>query len=215
MTNFNLYYFFNNHHKVLVDDYFLPSFHKHNKVGINLIGVNLSENTSISYFGTNAFKNLMIERVSKILNLIETDEKGKKFIVSDSDIQFFSDIYPTILNVSNENYDIVFQKETKTEGVNFGFTLISSNQNSFDFFKRILDVLTNPSTDSTMNDQTIGNKFLDIINYSTFDESFWNWSQQFLKKDIKLHHANCVTILDEKISQLNFVKDFVSNRDEK
>lgn len=209
MNNYNLYYFYNSHHQILVDDYFLPSFKKYNKKGINLIGVNFEKSINKSLFGTESFKQLGQERVHKIINLIKNEEKDKQFVISDVDIQFFADVYETINEIANKQYDVVFQKENRNEGVNFGFILITSNENSLNYWEKILSVLNEPTTDVRIFDQSVGNKNLNMINYTTFDDTIWNWSQGSLKKHIKLHHANCVSPVEDKIKQLDLVKKFI------
>ena len=111
------------------------------------------------------------------------ENSNNKFITSDSDVQFFGNIYDVISDFSNKNYDIVFQKENKDGGVNTGFMLITPNQNSLNYFKKILSLI-NETNDSRTNDQLIGNEILYMINYTTFDETIWNWSQGDLKKSI-------------------------------
>lgn len=209
MNNYNLYYFYNSHHQILIDKYFLPTFKKYNKKGINLIGINFEKSINKSLFGTESFKRLGAERVGKIIDLIKKEEKGKQFIISDVDIQFFDDVYETINEFANKQYDVVFQKESKNEGVNFGFILITSNENSLNYWEKVLSTLNNPTTGGWVFDQSIGNENLNMINYTTFDETIWNWSQGDLKKHIKLHHANCVSPVEEKIKQLELVKNFI------
>ncbi len=208
MNKYNLYYFHNSYHQIMVDEYFLPSFKQHHTNEINLIGVNFEDSTEKSLFGTEQFKKLTLEKINKIINLIEFKTNDNKFITCDSDIQFFGDIYEIINNFSDKNYDIVFQKEKKDEGVNNGFMLITPNQNSLNYFRKISSLLIK-TTDSRTNDQLIGNEILHMVNYTTFDETIWNWSQGGLNKSIKLHHANCVSPVEEKIKQLNLVKEFV------
>lgn len=211
MNSYNLYYFYNSHHQILIDEYFLPSFKEYNKTGINLIGINFEKSINKSLFGTESFKRLGAERVSKIIDLIKNEEKDKQFIISDVDIQFFGDVYETINEIANKQYDVVFQKENKNEGVNFGFILITSNESSLNYWEKVLSVLNDPTTDVRVFDQSIGNENLNMINYTTFDESIWNWSQGDLKKHIKLHHANCVSPVEDKIKQLDLVRKFILN----
>jgi hypothetical protein len=208
MNNYNLYHFYNSHHQIMVDEYFLPSFKQHHTYEINLIGVNFEDSTEKSLFGTEQFKKLTLEKINKIINIIEFENNDNKFITCDSDVQFFGNIYDVISDYSNKNYDIVFQKENKDGGVNTGFMLITPNQNSLNYFKKILSLL-NETNDSRINDQLIGNEILYMINYATFDETIWNWSQGDLKKSIKLHHANCVSPVEDKIKQLDLVREFI------
>lgn len=210
MNSYNLYYFYNSHHQIMVDEYFLPSFKQHHRDEINLIEVIFEDSVEKSIFGTQQFKKLTSEKINKIINLIMSENSDNKFITSDSDVQFFGNIYDLISDFSNKNYDIVFQKENKDGGVNTGFMLITPNQNSLNYFKKILSLI-NETNDSRTNDQLIGNEILYMINYTTFDETIWNWSQGDLKKHIKLHHANCVSPVEDKIKQLDLVSKFILN----
>ena len=212
MQNINLYYFWNDFHKVFLDEYFLPSFNEHHNGDINLIGKKFEQSNVHCLFGTPEYKKLLTERAHYLIELTKTTEKDNFFIFSDIDVQFFGNIKKIIDKMIDLDHDMVFQKED-IDGrfVNFGLMLIKSNEATLKFWEEILIRLESNNYSHTINDQNIGNTLLDLINYSTFDSTIWNWSQGNLDKNIILHHANCVTDIKAKIDQLNNVKNYIIN----
>lgn len=212
MQSINLYYFWNDFHKIFLDHYFLPSFNKHHNGDINIIGKKFEESNTHCIFGTPEYKKLLTERAHYLIELMRTTEKDNFFIFSDIDVQFFGNIKSTIDNMIDLEYDIVFQKEDSNGAfVNFGVMLIKSNEATIKFWEEIVNRLESNNYSHTINDQNIGNTLLDMINYSTFDNTIWNWSQGNLTKNILIHHANCVTDIDGKIEQLDNVKEYIMN----
>lgn len=213
MQNINLYYFWNDFHKIFLDDYFLPSFNMYHNGDINLIGKKFEESNTHCLFGTPEYKKLLTERAHYLIELMKTTEKNNFFIFSDIDVQFLGNIKNTIDNMIALDRDIVFQREdSKGTFVNFGFMLIKSNDATLRFWKEILSRLESNNYSCSINDQNIGNTLLGMINYTTFDKTIWNWSQGELNKNILLHHANCISDINGKIDQLNNVKNYINGK---
>ena len=137
---------------------------------------------------------------------------GEVIIVSDIDIIFFKPV-GSLIDAAMVDQDIVFQREFKARGVNIGFIAIRCNQNSLGFWKEVYRrLLKNKNWD-----QKIVNNLLYKFNYTPlrwdrFPRTIWSWSQgkrANLKKDIHLHHANCVSDKQGKFSQMDEVVAFV------
>lgn len=208
----DLYYFWNDAQKLLLEDYFLPSLQKTQKK-IHPIGIEFETKSKNSDFGTLEFRNLMLEKTKHLIELTHT--KKEAFLVSDIDIQFFDDISPELNEAIDKNVDITFQKELQTTGINTGFMLIQPTERTCNFWLKITTALTVYPKDQFINEQYFANQFIGDITHNTFDKKIWCWSQGGLywhspeTKNIKLHHANCTKTMQDKIYQLNFVKKLI------
>jgi len=202
----------NESHKLLRDKYFLPSLEKYNNF---LEPQEYYVINDVCDFGTTAFRNLMIHKTEWILSLIL--DNHIPFLVSDVDIEFFGSIALDVNAPLNAYKDIVFQKEGSNcggvAGVNTGFILINPNNNIFNFWKIIYDNLKNYPKDDFINEQILTNENLDKIKYKKFSQTIWNWTinKNISISQIKLHHANCASSLDEKIEKLELFRSMILN----
>lgn len=208
--NMKILIFWNEHQKKLLNQYFLPTFYKFNKNDFELVLIEFETKTTNSIFGTIDFRKLMFEKVEKLINFMGNLKSDEFFIVSDIDIQFFGQIKSEIDDNVKLDYDIVFQKEQKNEGINTGFMLIKNNKNVISFWKKILLDLKNHPSGVFINEQKLANDYKDDLKWNVFDDKIWNWSQGGLKKNILLHHANCVITIEDKEKQMEFVKNFIN-----
>jgi hypothetical protein len=211
MSKIKLYYFWNKNQEELLTKYFLPTFLKYNKENFELVGEEFSNENNVSHFGSIAFKKLIIQKVKAIINILDNSLENEFFVVSDIDIQFFDSIYDTIIEYMNKNNDIIFQKENSGgDTVNTGFMLIKNTKQTKEFWINILDDLKSSDENFFINEQALANLKLDQISSDTFNGTIWNWSQGLLNSKIILHHANCVATTQDKILQLEHVKNFIN-----
>lgn len=210
MNKIKLYYFWNLNQKELLENYFLPTFKQFNDNEFELIGEEFNNDHEISSFGTVGFKKVIIKKVRSVLNILNNGAQDEFFIVSDIDIQFFNSIHETILDAIKLDKDIVFQKEhSHGDEINTGFMLIKTTDTTKQFWSNILEVLETSNEGFFINEQAIANMRLNEINSGVFDNTIWNWSQGSLHNKIRLHHANCTASTNDKIEQLENVKDYI------
>lgn len=129
-------------------------------------------------------------------------------IISDIDIVFYKPVIPVILE-SMINLDICFQKERKNSGINIGFISIYCNETTLQFWNKVYEILCNSNKwdQQIVNELIYKDKF--NIKWNLFPSTIWNWTQGDLKKDIILHHANCVSRKEAKFKQIKYVSDFI------
>jgi hypothetical protein len=198
-----IYCFVNDEHRILLDNYFIPSFNKHH-THIDIVVRKFDTVVSDNTFGTIGFRKLMIEKVEQVMDLIRNNTDS--FIVSDVDIEFFDSIHNIINILDKKSQDIFFQQEHQPQDkqVNTGFIFIKPNSRVANFWSTILDLIKNYPLTSFFNEQQAINISKDTINWGVFDRTIWNWTMPKINIAwIKMHHANCTKTVDEKIDKLN------------
>jgi hypothetical protein len=198
MNQIELYYFWNNHQKVLLDKYFLPSFYSKHGDEFKLTGIELESTVKEYDFRTPGFRTLMAEKT-------KTDQDF--LVISDIDIYFFENIFEEIYKNITLNLDIVFQHEHETLNnkpiVNTGFMLLKGTEKTKRFWQKILEQFENwANPDDFINEQLFANWFLEDINFGLFDKKIWCYSHGRFNKNAILHHANVATNVSDKILQL-------------
>lgn len=199
-----LYYFWNDSHRILVDDFFLPTLKEHNG-HLAVFAVRLPDSsTGVVKFGTREFQRMMISKAELVSDLISDNDEP--FIVSDVDIQFFGSIQPELDLALSLEKDVVFQIEPG--GVNTGFMLIRPSGKVLGFWREVAKVLRNTSN-QFLNEQALINQKLNMIKYGKFGPRIWSWYMGGMKGDILLHHANCAGNAADKVEQMNKVRQML------
>lgn len=149
---------------------------------------------------------------------------GEVFIVSDTDIVFYSKCSELIAK-EIEGKHICISKEHSDGGMNIGFMVIRNDEVTRRFWmdihsrmqKRDLPFAEGGSKEiSDIVDQRLvnallyGNHYPDMIG-SFLPDSFWNWSQGNLNPQIVMHHANCALGIESKIRQFEYVRKFIES----
>ena len=218
----NIYYFWNNQ-QLELKNIFEDSMKSHSY--LNLKHMCLETKVSTSNFGTTDFRNIITEKVFKILQDIFPENTDNMFIVSDIDIQVFKS-FEHILKQCID-VDIVFQKEQRNWGVNTGFMLIKNTPLTYELFKETLFILLSTPKDEFINEQNIIQKLLHHQKYQAlkvglFPNEIWAYSNQPLPDITKLilHHANCTgpsenqSSLEKKLKQLHMIKHIVDKNND-
>lgn len=202
-----LHYLFNEHHRPLLDGFFLSTLKATNH-GIEDIGVRIPEPEGAIRFGTERFKMMTTEKAKAVLCLIRREVEP--FIVSDVDIQFFGPIRGEISDALSRGKDVMFQKESDIHGVNTGFMLIRPNERTAGFWESVVSKIASDPNER-INDQHATNRLLGrgLIDYGVFGPRMWTYSQGNPRKDMLLHHANCTMDLEAKIRQLKRIRRFM------
>lgn len=210
----NLYYFWNDQH-IELKRIFEKSIEKHSY--LNLQPLQLVTKVSTSDFGTSDFKNIITEKIKRIIYDVFPINNNNHFIISDIDIQVFKR-FENILN-DYKIYDIVFQKETRSSGYNTGFILVKNTPLTLDLFTETLDILLSTPPNQFINEQLIINNLLmndkyKELNVGTFPNEIWAYTNQPMPNisTLILHHANATlpseneTSLMRKKKQLQKIK---------
>ncbi len=227
----NIIISYNNAHEVFFKNYFKPSLREDHTLHINKI--DHDEELHISIFNNKKWEHNKIfnyyesERAKFILNLL-CKNPDKIFFYLDVDIQFIRPISKDLM-CQLRSKDMLFLKGG-SQGINLGGVLIKSNQKTIDFFSEFYDLhikdnhLTGNQKllkdskilNSHPQDPSISNRFNlkwdylpenkyacgHVVSYSS---KFRIWKN--IPPEILLHHANGTTGINNKIAQLEYVKN--------
>jgi uncharacterized protein (DUF1015 family) len=113
--------------------------------------------------------------------------------------------------ITNENKDVYFMRESRTNNVNSGFFIIKNNnniKNIINFFVEVLQTIdTTEKRHMPLGDQSIINKLKNKINYGFIPNDYVIFGNTIYNIDKSLfHHAVCCRDVDEIIIQINQIK---------
>jgi hypothetical protein len=209
-----LYTFYTETHKNLLDDYFLPSFEKHNlKRHFDLEVLNGDQFSKTGDFNSDGTLDTWDQRLGMFIELIE-ENIDKWIIYSDCDIQFFGDFYEDIMSLAkDEKTDMFAQSDQGT--ICMGFMMVKCNKISKKFFQKIRKELKNFS-----NDQMCANHYKGHIRYQLLPEDKYFtiasvngggvWKKgdhnMILPDNMLVHHGNYTIGIENKVALMDFVK---------
>lgn len=213
--------FYTNKCKVLYENFFLPSVQKYGEYTIDDKSLNVLTDKE---YNTLEWIKLMRYKVEIILNEILKDTK-EFFMYNDVDIEYFGKTKDIILeNIKDK--DIVFQKND-SGNPNAGIIICKSdktNLNTINFFKKVIEILdynynniskfpnieySSLSDNTTMYKLLLEEKF--PVNWGLLPKEFITGRLpsrgEIPNHNILLHHATCVTNVNDKIKQMNFIRN--------
>jgi hypothetical protein len=159
---------------------------------IKTVPVEFEYNSKSSNFGTLDFRNLMLEKTTKVRDIIkEGMAEEEEILISDIDIVIYGN-FESELSLGDK--DILFQKETREGGVNTGFIFLKCNESTLSLWEDTISEITNFDKASFINEQAAINKLLanrEGLKWGVFDDSIWAISNSPMPENILLHHANC------------------------
>jgi hypothetical protein len=156
-----------------------------------------------------------INHLISVLENYKMNNSKKYFIFSDCDILFIEknkEKWTELQLFIDENQnDIFFMREHTSELVNTGFFIIKNNKNIkyiITFFKNVLfNLLNREKRTMELGDQTIINEMLHNINYDFIPNDYIIYATTIYNNSKSLiHHAVYCKSVDEKITQINFIK---------
>lgn len=220
-----LYTLYTRSHKILYDAWFLPSIKDDFEIRSHFYD---------DVVGQGAFRaddwfeaiNYKIDLIIQAIKENKSKKEDKIFIFSDVDIQFFKPCENLIRTAMRSN-DMVFQKDSPSGMVCTGFFACRANKKTLKFW-RTARRLVKHSFPRRWHDQTAANF---LINNTKFGKLQWDYfpatifsggtltgkrwdpgKQLPIPEDIILHHANWTVGIENKIKQLEYVKNFVKKR---
>lgn len=149
---------------------------------------------------------------------------GEVFLISDTDIVFYSKCTDQILS-SMEGRHMCISKERKEGGMNIGFMAMRNDDVTKLFWMDVHSRMEKrhlPMRDggSQEFDQIVDQSLVNALIYGNYHpelkgaflpDSFWNWSRGELNKNIVLHHANCAFGVESKMQQFEYVRKFMES----
>ena len=229
-----VYIFYTDSHKILLDDFFLPSIKNEYNAELNI--TKFEQKCPSGRLNSNGWIETMYFKVDTILKGINENinKQNNIFIHSDIDIQFFGDFIKDCKNIfSQSNCDILFQKGGRS--ICMGFFICKANTKTKQFFTDIKSKMKA----NGKNDEYNAKQLLNIpLGYSEkkvnkpnlFDNEYsikWNYlpSKKYINgthvaistanEEFKpppqttiMHHAAYTTGVENKIKQLKYVRDY-------
>ena len=231
-----IYSFYTDSHKVLLDDFFLPSIKK--EYNCQLIIDKYDQLCKTGKLNDKGWIDTMYFKIDTILKGIDDNiENNDYFIHSDIDIQFFGNFVKDCEElIKKSDCDILFQKGGRS--ICMGFFIAKSSEK----LKKLFSDVEKEMKKQNENDEKITKKLLNIpkqsvdtkLNFPNEYKNYYNIKWNYLPEnkyingkkvaistaDSKflippnetiMHHATNTMGLVNKIKQLNYVKKYFNN----
>ena len=232
-----VYIFYTDSHKILLDDFFLPSIKDEYNAELDI--TKYVQKCPSGRLNSNGWIETIYFKIDTILKGINENinKQNNIFIHSDIDIQFFGNFIEDCKNIfSQSNCDILFQKGGRS--ICMGFLICKANTKTKQFFTDIKSKMKA----NGKNDEYNAKELLNIphnlskkdlrksIKRNGFDNPYsitWNYlpSKKYINgtqvaistanENFKtppqttiMHHATYTTGVKNKIKQLNYVRNY-------
>ena len=215
-AHLKLYTFYTPSHKILFDQWFLPSLQDE----YDLIVETYEQECLSARFLSPGWTKTTYRKIELILRAI-LENWGDIFIYSDVDVQFFGKTEAVILkNIKDK--DIILQREDPYGGLCTGFFVCRANEKTLHLFRSAKNIMHN---NKKVSDQEAINRVLKQQNYWDIQWGYlpdvffggglktgklWKIGMSLIiPNDIVMHHANFSIGIPTKIAQLEYVRDLV------
>jgi uncharacterized protein YdcH (DUF465 family) len=196
-------YYFYDDNQAMLKDCFEKSLHNA-MPHVELHPVKFNYKSQSSNFGTLDFRNLMLEKVSRVKDIIESHiPNGTHILISDIDIIVY-DNFEHLLKLDDDK-DILFQKEHSNgpnDSINTGFIYLKCSPKTLQLWAEVEQHMKSHSDGVFINEQAIINNIVSEhdIKWDLFDDSIWAYSNNPKPDKIYLHHANVTAPIENKTS---------------
>jgi hypothetical protein len=179
---------------------------------INILFKNTGFQTDLWYY-------CVRNKINHLINVLKNYDclnNIKYFIFTDCDIVYIkkniNEWYNLENYIQNENKDIYFMRENLSNDVNSGFFIIKNNDNItniINFFIKVLQTIdTIEKVKMPFGDQSIINNLKNTINYGFIPNDYVVFGSTIYNINKSLfHHAVCCRDVDDKIKQINHIKN--------
>ena len=210
MKKIKLFTFYSDTHEILFNEWFLKTIPN----DIELVVKKIPQECPTGEFESDGW---MLSMIRKIEYIIECCEKETDvFIHADCDIQFFQSFKNEILTKMKENNLDILSQEDIPVPVCCGFMAIKPGKVTAEFFKEVIKVMN----ETSLNDQHATNLLLRNgypLRLGLLDERYysvwrtlngvWDGYQKLSPpKNMVMHHANFVEVVDRKINCMEVVR---------
>lgn len=203
-------------HRILVDQWFLPSID--NNADFDIVLECHKQECETGKYMQNGWLDTMHHKVDVIIRGIQ-ENQGSFFIHSDVDVQFF-DLKKTDLISYMQQYDLVIQKNDPKGVGCAGFFVIRANDKTLRLFQEIKKYMqkTGDHDQNALNyllkENRLGISWRllpdEYFGGGTYTGKNWNPGKELkIPKNIKVHHANWTMGVENKIAQLMYVRNHV------
>ena len=215
-----IYTHYSDSHKDLYEKYFRPSLRKlYSKDEVTIRAAVHSQTTAEGKFMEQGWLESMDYKLQVILQAIE-ENWDDFFIFADTDIVFY-DYFIEDLLLEIKGFDIACQEDCNS--LCAGFFIAKGNQKIKNLFTKIRENFKN-----MVNDQVALNNFKNMVNFKMLDKEEYYTIGNFFDNedgthkwdgntiiyppaDMRLHHANYVVGVDEKVKLIEMIKKGYEN----
>jgi len=185
--------------------------------GINPNDIHLHE-YSIPYdhhgFGTDSWYFAIERKINFFTQELIKLKDGEVVLLMDCDIQFFPNLYILDDLVRKmDKLDVCFMRENHQNELNSGFMLVKKSTSIVNLFRAVCAELGKkerlPFGDQTVFNNIIIRQNLFKLRYVFIDTKnvIWGNNNNFNKKSVLFHHAVCCSTVDDKLWQLNNIRN--------
>ena len=229
-----VYIFYTESHKVLLDEWFLPSIYDEYNAELDI--TEFVQKCESARLGSDGWLETMYFKIETILKGIEENinKQNNVFIHSDIDIQFFGNFIKDCDKLFKQsNCDILFQKGGRS--ICLGFFICRANEKTKKFFTDIKTYMKQNKKNDEWNAKLLLNISHDFIQKHYFKKILlknnydikWNYLpyrkyingslvsisskyEQFKRPPSTtiMHHATCTLGIENKIKQLRYVRNY-------
>ena len=204
-------------HKILFDNYFLPSFNKYLKNDFDLVVKILKQKTKNGSFKESGWQKTLGDKLLGIIELLESEKKP--IIVADCDIQFFNNFKNDLLNKVPE-LEMCFLNDTGFQPMCCGFYYSNYSRSTLKLLNETHRNLINTLTNHKGGEQSLfhktykrfpvkvglfGNKYFNVAQVT--GPKVWDGEDFNVPRNIFLHHANWTVGIKNKVKLLDYVKN--------
>lgn len=206
-----IYTFYTKSHKVFLDDWFLKTLPKsHNK---HLVVKEFKQECESGSFMSSGWNKTMLNKVNYIIECLDI---GEPFFHLDSDIQFFGEWYDEYMEIlKSSDIDILAQSDGGL--ICCGFMGINPSEKMKKVFEEVYELTESGKAEHDQaalnmlrNKHNIKVKLLGEECFSIWRScgGVWNPSMGVtVPKNIKMHHANYVVGIKDKIELMKLVRN--------
>ncbi len=223
LEKIKLYAIYTPSHEILKDQFFLPSIQD----DFDIVLESYDQICPNAAFMSEGWTDTTIRKVDLIIRAIHENWNDKIFIFSDVDIQFFLPIQDIIMMLM-EGKDIIMQKNNPEGVLCTGFFACRGNEKTLQLWTDVKHIM---ETNKLQSDQISFNQCIKRHSKINPYNVVWNYLPDTffgggtltgctwypgaflpIPHNIMMHHANWTKGIQNKIAQLNYVKEVVLSK---
>ncbi len=215
-----LYALYTPSHKILLDEWFLPSIQDDYEVILDYHDQECRTGTFMQTGWTKTTR----RKVDFIIQAVK-DNIGKIFVFSDVDIQFFGKTKDIILKLIKDKDMVIQRNDPSGRMACSGFFACRGNKRTLKLWQDVKAYMikSGKSDQAALNyvlrkTPSVVWNFLPVKFFGggTLTGRIWEPRQKLpIPDDIIMHHANWTTGINNKIAQLRYVRDYVTTMPKK
>jgi hypothetical protein len=213
-----LYSLYTPSHTVLKERYFMPTLPSDVELHLRFV-----ESEGAGFIQDESWRRAIIWKVELILEAIDRHADGV-FVYTDVDVQFFGS-FTAWFHRALARHDLVFQADAPGPALCAGFFFCRSTEVTRALWQQVLEQVR--ATQAREDDQSVARRLvrhMPGLRYACLPPQFYgggtmtgrNWNpgdKLRLPRGLLMHHANFTLGVENKVRQLDHVRELVRNDD--